>query len=199
MDFLVDMTTHVPSGISQDAVDDMRLREAARSRELAAEGYLVRLWRPPLAPGQRRTLGLFAADDTDQLEQKLASMPLRVWRTDTVTQLGQHPNDPGLGSAVSEFLTTLTITVPSGTDDAEVDDRRAREAVRTAELAGQGRLLRLWKPPNAHGVWRTLGLWGADDQNDLMSILQLLPLYDWMTVDATALSVHPSDPAGGRR
>jgi muconolactone delta-isomerase len=47
-------------------------------------------------------------------------------------------------------------------------------------------------------VWRTLGLWGADDQGDLMSILQSLPLYDWMTVDATPLLVHPSDPANGR-
>ncbi|HUE31860.1 MAG TPA: muconolactone Delta-isomerase family protein [Mycobacterium sp.] len=198
MDFLVEMTTHVPPGISQDAVDDMLLREAARARELAAEGHLLRLWRPPLAPGQWRTLGLFAADEADQLEQKLTSMPLRIWRTDTVTQLAQHPNDPGLGSAVSEFLTTLTITVPSGTKDAEVDDRKAREAVRAAELAGQGRLLRLWTPSNAPGVWRTLGLWGADDQGDLMSILQSLPLYDWMTVDATPLLVHPSDPANGR-
>jgi muconolactone D-isomerase len=39
-------------------------------------------------------LGLFAAADGDRLEEVLASMPLRVWRTDEVTPLSSHPNDP---------------------------------------------------------------------------------------------------------
>jgi muconolactone delta-isomerase len=88
------MTTHVPAGTSEDAVNDIRAREAARSRELTAQGNLLRLWRPPLKPGQWRTLGLFAAADESQLEAVLASMPLRVWRTDEVTVLSPHPNDP---------------------------------------------------------------------------------------------------------
>jgi muconolactone D-isomerase len=97
MEFLVEMTTHVPEGTTPQAVDEMRTREAARSRELAGQGHLLRLWRPPLEPGDWRTLGLFAADDADQLDQVLASMPLRVWRTDRVTPLSVHPNDPALG------------------------------------------------------------------------------------------------------
>ena len=63
MEYLVTMTTHVPDGTADEAVDDIRTREAARSRELAAQGHLLRLWRPPLQPGEWRTLGLFAADD----------------------------------------------------------------------------------------------------------------------------------------
>ena len=94
MEFLVTMTTHVPEGTSDGAVDDMRKREAARAAELAAEGHLLRLWRPPLQPGEWRTLGLFAAEDEDELETVLASMPLRVWRSDEVTPLSPHPNDP---------------------------------------------------------------------------------------------------------
>ncbi|MGH3717415.1 MAG: muconolactone Delta-isomerase family protein [Pseudonocardiaceae bacterium] len=94
MEYLVTMTTHVPDGTSAETVEDIRVRETARSRELAAQGYLLRLWRPPLQPGEWRTLGLFAADDDDQLEEVLASMPLRVWRTDEVTPLSPHPNDP---------------------------------------------------------------------------------------------------------
>ena len=94
MEFLVTMTTHVPQGTSPEAVDEVRAREAAHSRELAEQGHLLRLWRPPLQPGEWRTLGLFAADDGDQLEQVLASMPLRIWRTDEVTPLSPHPNDP---------------------------------------------------------------------------------------------------------
>ena len=94
MEYLVTMTTHVPEGTSDAAVQDIRTRESARSRELAAQGHLLRLWRPPLQPGEWRTLGLFAADDDAQLEKVLTSMPLRVWRTDEVTPLSPHPNDP---------------------------------------------------------------------------------------------------------
>jgi muconolactone D-isomerase len=95
MEYLVTMTTQVPEGTSEAAVQDMRAREAARSRELAVLGYLLRLWRPPLQPGEWRTLGLFAAADGAELETVLASMPLRVWRTDEVTPLSPHPSDPG--------------------------------------------------------------------------------------------------------
>src|SRR5262245_23166702 len=48
MEFLVDMVTTVPEGTTDAQVDAMRIREAARSRELGAQGHLLRLWRPPL-------------------------------------------------------------------------------------------------------------------------------------------------------
>jgi muconolactone D-isomerase len=94
VEYLVTMTTHVPDGTSQAAVEDIRTREAAHSRELAAQGHLLRLWRPPLQPGEWRSLGLFAADDEAGLQEVLTSMPLHVWRTDEVTPLSPHPNDP---------------------------------------------------------------------------------------------------------
>lgn len=121
MEFLVTMTTRVPDSMPADAVERVRAREAARSRELAAQGKLLRLWRPPLRPGEWRTLGLFAADDNGELEQLLASMPPRSWRTDDVTPLGAHPNDPvGQGITIApgkgpEFLIATTIMVPPGT------------------------------------------------------------------------------------
>jgi muconolactone delta-isomerase len=87
MEYLVTMTTRVPAGTADEAVADVRAREAAHTRELAAQGHVLRLWRPPL--------GLFAAADGDELQRVLASMPLRVWRTDEVTPLGPHPNHPG--------------------------------------------------------------------------------------------------------
>ena len=49
MEYLVTMTTHVPDGTPEQAVDDIRAREAAHSRELAAAGHLLP-WRPPLPP-----------------------------------------------------------------------------------------------------------------------------------------------------
>jgi len=99
MEYLVTMTTHVPEGTPAEAVEDIRAREAAHSRELAAQGHLLRLWRPPMQPGEWRTLGLFAADDGSQLEEVLASMPLRVWRIDEVTPLALHSSDLALTSS----------------------------------------------------------------------------------------------------
>jgi len=96
MEYLVTMTTQVPEGTPEGTVDEVRNREAARSRELAAQGHLLRLWRPPLKPGEWRTLGLFAAADAAELGEVLASMPLRIWRTDEVTPLMPHPSDPHL-------------------------------------------------------------------------------------------------------
>jgi muconolactone delta-isomerase len=197
MEYLVTMTTHVPDGTPEEAVDDVRAREAAHSRELATEGHLLRLWRPPLQPGEWRSLGLFAADDADQLEAVLASMPLRIWRTDDVTPLSRHPNDPttkARGTAV-EFLVTLTITVPDGTPQQTVEDTIAREAVRAGELGEQGHLLRLWKPPAEPGQWQTLGLWSAGNAAEMTAVLESLPLYAWMTAQTTPLSAHPNDPA----
>ena len=97
MEFLVDMVTTVPDGTTGAEVDAIRIREAARSRELAAQGHLLRLWRPPMEAGEWRTLGLFQAADATELQSVLSSMPLRVWRHDTVTPLTAHPSDPGSG------------------------------------------------------------------------------------------------------
>jgi muconolactone D-isomerase len=94
MEYLVTMTTRVPDGTPAAAVDDVRAREAAHTGELIAQGHVLRLWRPPLAPGEWRTIGLFAAADTAELERVLASMPLRVWRTDEILPLTPHPSDP---------------------------------------------------------------------------------------------------------
>jgi muconolactone delta-isomerase len=201
MEYLVSMTTRVPDGTSDAAVQDIRTREAAHSRELAAQGHLLRLWRPPLQPGEWHTLGLFAAADSAQLEEVLASMPLRVWRTDEVTPLSPHPNDPARQpekprssapeAGGSEFLTTFTITVPAGTPSETVAAAEAREAQRARELAGQGHLLRLWMLP---GQGRALGLWQAHDTAAMEAILASLPLSAWMSVETTPLTPHPSDP-----
>jgi muconolactone delta-isomerase len=199
MEFLVTMTTNVPEGTSEAAVDEVRSRESDHSRELAAQGHLLRLWRPPLAPGEWRSLGLFDADDPAALEALLVSMPLRVWRSDDVVALSSDANDPGrqtdqggrTQAEGSEFFTTFTITVPAGTASDVVGEVYAREAVRARELAGQGRLVRLWELP---GEGRSLGLWRAGDPDEVGTILASLPVQPWALVETVQLSPHPSDP-----
>jgi len=91
-----------------------------------------------------------------------------------------------------EYLVTMTTHVPEGTPAEAVEDTRAREAQRAHELAGQGHLLRLWTLP---GQGRALGLWRAQDAAAMQAIMASLPLYDWMSVQTTPLTAHPSDPA----
>lgn len=197
MEYLVTMTTRVPAGTPDSAVDEIRAREADRSRELAAEGHLLRLWRPPLAPGEWRTLGLFAAGDAAGLEKVLASMPLSVWRTDEVTPLGPHTNDPkpavSGSSAGPEFFTEFVVT-PADTADERYAAAVAAEAESTRALAAAGHLVRLWMLPNEPGTWHALGLWRAGDAGELQAIIDALPLTPWMTVRTTPLTRHPNDP-----
>jgi muconolactone delta-isomerase len=202
MEFLVTMTTHVPGGTPDGDVQATRSREAVRSGQLAAQGNLLRLWRPPLQPGEWRSLGLFAADDGDSLEALLASMPLRIWRSDEVTPLRSHPNDPGGPTGKtgtpppepgrSEFLTTFTVAIPADVSAEAVDAFTQREADRTGELAAEGYLRRLWSLP---GQGRAMGLWRAPDPVGLSAALDSLPLSPWLTIETVPLSRHPSDPA----
>jgi muconolactone D-isomerase len=95
MEFLANMITHVPDGTPEATVEDTRSREAVRAAELVRQGHLLRLWKPPVAPGEWRTLGLWQADDAAQMHEILESLPLHGWMTVELTPLTPHPNDPG--------------------------------------------------------------------------------------------------------
>ncbi|MFE3105065.1 hypothetical protein [Nocardia tengchongensis] len=66
--------------------------------------------------------------------------------------MAAHSNDPRNRTSASpstEFLATLTITVPEGVTTEAIDDRAAGEAVHADELAARGimrrlRFLRTW-------------------------------------------------------
>jgi len=93
---------------------------------------------------------------------------------------------------MKEFLVELTTNVPEGTDQAEVDRRRAAEALRAKELVAEGHLIRLWRPV---GELRSIGVWAADDEAELRKkVLGSLPQWTWMTAVITALQSHPADP-----
>nr|WP_081682771.1 muconolactone Delta-isomerase family protein [Marmoricola sp. URHB0036] len=143
MEYLVEMTTQVPSGTSTDEVTAMRSKEAASTRELVEAGSILRLWRPPLQPGEWRTTGLFAARSRAELDHALESMPLHAWRRDRVTPLRPHPNDPGPGYApldprCVEFFTTFVLTIPEQAEAGMVEELTSREAERVTELASAG-------------------------------------------------------------
>jgi muconolactone D-isomerase len=107
MDHLVTMTTQVPDGVTDAAVAAVRGREAAHTAELARAGRVLRLWRPPLRPGEWRTLGLFTADGAEEL--------LGVWRTDTATPLLAHPTVDTVPLSAHPDDRVTAATVESGT------------------------------------------------------------------------------------
>lgn len=94
MEFLVEFELHVPEGTPDTEVGGRARAEAAASAHLAREGHLVRLWRPPVAPGERKPVGLYRAESREQLDALLGALPLVGWMQTVVTPLEPHPNDP---------------------------------------------------------------------------------------------------------
>jgi muconolactone D-isomerase len=58
MEFLVEFDLRVPEGAQEAEVNERVRAEAEASAELGRQGHLVRLWRPPLEPGERKAVGL---------------------------------------------------------------------------------------------------------------------------------------------
>lgn len=94
-----------------------------------------------------------------------------------------------------EYLTDMITTVPEGTSPAKVDELRTAEAVRAAELAKEGHLVRLWHPPLGLGEWQSIGLYRAADEAELREVFTSMPLHIWMmTANITPPTPHPNDP-----
>jgi muconolactone D-isomerase len=90
MEFLVHMKV-APIDGGEEREKQLREQEAVRSKELAKQGILSRIWR---VPGRRENWGIWRADDCDQLNNAFVSLPLFAYLTITVHPLASHPNDP---------------------------------------------------------------------------------------------------------
>jgi muconolactone delta-isomerase len=66
-EFLVEFDVHLPDGTSESEVDERSRAEAAAAADLARQGHLVRLWKPPVAPGQTKAVGLYRAGRRPEL------------------------------------------------------------------------------------------------------------------------------------
>lgn len=98
----------------------------------------------------------------------------------------------GHDKSMKEFIVEITTTIPAGTPQSEIDERRAAETANSKRLAATGNLGRLWRPV---GELRSIGLWRADDEADLReNVLDKMPLHVWMTYKITPVESHPNDP-----
>ena len=99
MEYLVTMTTHVPEEMPGQTVAGIRGHQAAHLSELAGQGHL-RLWRPPLRPGESRSLGCSAPRDLAEAQVILKPMPLDAWMA--VQNRAAYPyqiDHPGLAAS----------------------------------------------------------------------------------------------------
>jgi len=126
------MTTHVPSGTPDAAVDDIRARETAHTRELAAQGHVLRLWRPPLAPGNGGRSGSSPPPTPTSLS---GSSPRCRCGSGARMRSGssppsEHPAPLAVaraaasGEAATEFLVTFTPPFPAGNPGARLGGGR---------------------------------------------------------------------------
>jgi muconolactone delta-isomerase len=97
VEFLFEFDVIVPDGAARSEVEERQSNEAPAAAKLADEGHLIRIWKPPLAPGEAKALGLYRADSQTQLDGLLGALLLADWMRVTVTALAPHPNDPANG------------------------------------------------------------------------------------------------------
>ena len=95
LEFLVEFDVHVPDGASETEVEERNRAESVAAAGLAADGHLLRLWRPKGTAGGPTAVGIYAADSKTELDALLGALPLADWMQITVVPLTPHPNDPG--------------------------------------------------------------------------------------------------------
>src|SRR4051812_44861957 len=62
MEFLVGIDVTIPDGTPESEVKERLSVESIAAAGLARQGHLVRRWKPPVAPGQSKAVGLYRAD-----------------------------------------------------------------------------------------------------------------------------------------
>src|SRR4051794_31429723 len=96
MAYLVHFTLAVPDGTPASELEQRTTGEGTRVVELAAQGHVLRVWKPLPDDGRSRAIGLYRAVDDRELQGILASLPLRPWMEISVTAPAGHPKRPRL-------------------------------------------------------------------------------------------------------
>jgi muconolactone delta-isomerase len=170
MEFLVEFDVNIPDGTPEPEVDARVSAEAAAAAELVRQGHLVRLWKPPVAPGETKAVGVYRADSRAQLDTLLAGLPLGDWLRTSVKPLEPHPNDPSR----------------TGSDGFQLPAPRVRPVYRLEATVGQP----LDLGDTAHGRRRIVPLTGGNFSGpEIRGTLVPGASADWQTVlpDGTAL------------
>jgi muconolactone D-isomerase len=89
---------------------------------------------------------------------------------------------------MQEYLVSISINLPDNMLGAELNTLTAAEHVRGKELQIKGVIKRIWRIP---GTRDNIGIWMAEDSTKLHGFIELLPLFEFMTIKVTPLAIHP--------
>ena len=98
-EFFTNFVAAIPDGTPAQAVNDARAGEARRTRELAEQGHLIRLWLLAAWPDGSHALGLWRSQDAAHMQAILESLPMAPWLTEEITPLVPHPSDPAVSGS----------------------------------------------------------------------------------------------------
>jgi muconolactone D-isomerase len=94
MEFLVEISVHLPPDLPSDQVDRLMAAERVRGAELRAAGTIQRIWR---VRGGLRNVGIWNASDEAELRAAIESLPLAPYLEAEVTPLSVHPLEASEG------------------------------------------------------------------------------------------------------
>ncbi|MBY6412815.1 muconolactone Delta-isomerase [Rhodococcus sp. BP-252] len=88
------------------------------------------------------------------------------------------------------FAVKMDVAIPTDLDPSVRSDTLAREKAYSQDLQRSGEWVSIWR---LVGQYSNLSIFDVRDNDRLHEILWNLPLFPYMTIDVTPLSVHPSD------
>jgi muconolactone D-isomerase len=96
--------------------------------------------------------------------------------------------------SVQEYLVRIQVALPADMPAGRSAELAAAERERGVQLRSQGAIQRIWRLP---GQTANVGVWAAGSASELHELIGSLPLHPWMSVEVTALAVHPLEATGG--
>lgn len=90
------------------------------------------------------------------------------------------------------FAVRMNVDIPHDLDEQVRADLVAREKAYCHELQKAGVWVHIWR---CVGQYANISVFDVADNEELHRVLWNLPLFPYMTIDATPLARHPSDLA----
>ncbi len=83
----------------------------------------------------------------------------------------------------------MDVRPPHGIDPVELDQLKAKEKARAADLQRRGTWVHLWR---IAGQYSNISIFDVESHDALHEILSTLPLFPFMQIEVTPLAQHPS-------
>jgi muconolactone D-isomerase len=83
----------------------------------------------------------------------------------------------------------MDVRIPTGSDQNQMDEIKAREKAYSQELQRDGRWVHLWR---VVGEYANYSVFDVSSNDELHQLLSALPLFPYMEIHVTPLAQHPS-------